>query len=98
MVGDWNTSLTNLDTYNYNTQRNLKARNIINNFITDQNFVDIWRLQNKDQKRFTWGTKKPYKRSRLDYFLISDNILAFTPKAEIKSAYKSDHNIKIKYK
>ena len=92
MVGDWNTSLTNLDTYNYNIQRNLKSRNIINNFITDQNFVDVWRLQNKDQKRFTWGTKKPYKRSRLDYFLISDNILAFTPKAEIKSAYKSDHN------
>ena len=53
MVGDWNTSLTNLD---------------------------------------TWGTRKPYKRSRLDYFFISDNILAFTPKAEINSAYKSDHN------
>ena len=92
MVGDWNTSLTNLDTYNYNFQRNLKSRKIINNFITDQNFVDVWRLQNKDKKRFTWGTKKPYKRSRLDYFLISDNILAFTPKSEIKSAYKSDHN------
>ena len=92
MVGDWNTSLTNLDTYNYNIQRNLKARNIINNFINEDNFVDIWRLQNKDQKRFTWGTRKPYKRSRLDYFLICDNILAFTPKAEINSAYKSDHN------
>ena len=50
MVGDWNTSLTKLDTYNYNIQRNLKARNTINKFINEHNFVDIWSLQNKDQK------------------------------------------------
>ena len=57
------------------------------------NLIDIWRSQNKDRKRFTWRSEKPCRASRLDYFLISEDILALNPKAEILNAYKSDHNI-----
>ena len=93
LCGDWNTTLNDKDTYNYNSQRNLGSRGSINNYIIKNTFIDIWREQNKDSKRFTWGSKKPFKRSRLDFFLISDNTLAFAPKSEICNSYRSDHNI-----
>ena len=92
ITGDWNTTLSEKDTYNYQHQRNLKSREAINSYIKKNNYIDIWREQNNDQRRFTWGTKKPFKRSRLDYFIISEDILTFTPKAEIKMSYRSDHN------
>ena len=43
ICGDWNTTLNDRDTYNYNFQRNLGSRNIINNYIQDNTFIDIWR-------------------------------------------------------
>ena len=61
IVGDWNVALQNKDTYNYAFQRNLGSRTKINNYIGKNNFVDIWREQNKENKRFTWGCKKPFK-------------------------------------
>ena len=58
-----------------------------------KNLVDIWRLQNRNGKRFTWGTKKPYKRARLDFFLISEDSLGLVPESNIHANYKSDHNM-----
>ena len=54
---------------------------------------DIWRMQNPSRKRFTWRTERPCKRSRLDYFLISEDILSLNPASVIHNAYRSDHNI-----
>ena len=61
LTGDWNTTLSDEDTYNYQHQRNLKARETINSYIKKNNFIDIWREQNKEQRRFTWGTKKTFE-------------------------------------
>ena len=80
-------------THKYNFQRNVGSRNSINNYMNKNNYIDIGRSMNKEYKRFAWGCKKPFKRSRLDYFLISDNILVFAPKAEICNAYRSHHNM-----
>ena len=55
--------------------------------------MDIWREQNPNNKRYTWGTKKTFKRARLDYFIISQDLLTFAPKATIDNAYRSDHNL-----
>ena len=38
------------------------------------------------------GVLKNFQRSRLDYFLIFDDVLAFAPKANKGNAYQSDHN------
>ena len=92
-TGDWNTTLSEKDTYNYQFQRNLKSRTEINNYIIKNKYIDIWREQHKDERRFTWGTKNPFKRARLDYFIISESMLSFAPKTEINNAYRSDHNI-----
>ena len=92
-VGDWNVSLTDLDNYNYVKARNTKSNIIINNFIKNNTMSDIWRKQSPDRKRFTWRTERPCKRSRLDYFLLSEDILALNSQSQIHNAYKSDHNI-----
>ena len=92
-AGDWNMSLTEMDFYNYNSHRNLKAISHVQSEMETMNLIDIWRLQNPEVKRFTWGTKKPFKRGRLDFFLISEELLSLCPKSKILGSYRSDHNI-----
>ena len=92
VVGDWNVALQTKDLYNYQNQLVKKSATFINKYIDQNNWVDIWRMQHPNDKRFTWGTKKTFKRSRLDYFVVSDDLLALNPKSDILSAYKSDHN------
>ena len=92
-TGDWNAALTANDIYNYNTLRNPLASKIINSSMAKGNLLDIWRIQHENRKRFTWRSDKPCRASRLDYFLISEELLSLNPKSEILNAYKSDHNI-----
>ena len=92
-VGDWNVALSTLDNHNYIKQRNPNSNKKINDFINNNNMIDIWRIQNSDRKRFTWRTARPCKCSRLDYFLVSENILSLNPTSEIHNAYRSNHNI-----
>ena len=91
ICGDWNTPLADIDAYNYTTLRHPINRKITNEFIMKENMVDVWRLSNKILRGFTWKSQNPCRRSRLDYFLISEDILSLDPKVEIIPAYKSDH-------
>ena len=86
-------SLTDMDFYNYNSHRNLKAISQVQSEMETLNLIDIWKLQNPDVKRFTWGTKTPFKRGRLDFFLISEELISLCPKSNILGSYRSDHNI-----
>ena len=91
--GDWNFGLEEMDFYNYVSQRNCKNVELTKNYMIKKNLIDIWRLQNPKEKRFTWGTKKPYKRARLDFFLISEDTMGLFPSSNIHSNYRSDHHI-----
>ena len=91
-MGDWNTPLEVIDTYNYQFIRHKNLNALIKNMISSKDLIDIWREQNPSILRFTWGSKKPFKRARLDYCLISQGIMGLCPKADIKSPYKSDHS------
>ena len=90
-MGDWNTPLEIIDIYNYQSIRHKNINQQIKKLMNTNGLIDIWREQNPDKLRFTWGTKKPFKRSRLDYCLISQNLMGLCPKAEIKASYRSDH-------
>ena len=67
-AGDWNVALDDIDRYIYKSERNCKNISYIKNQMLKKNLIAIWRLQYPNEKRFTWGTKKPYKRARLDFF------------------------------
>ena len=92
VVGDWYVALQEKDLYNYQNQTRKKSTTFINQYIDQNTWIDVWRMQHLDDKRFTWGKKKPFKRSRLDYFVVSEDLLSLNPKADILSAYKTDHN------
>ena len=92
-TGDWNAALSDNDIYNYTTLRHSLASQTINNYINKTGLIDIWRIQHSERKRFTWRSNKPCRASRLDYFLISEDILSLNPQSDILNAYKSDHNM-----
>ena len=67
-------------------------RNIILNNIENFNLTDIWRHLHPQEKQFTYFKLKPKKVfSRLDYFLISDDLIGLTKSSTIIPGFKTDH-------
>ena len=65
----------------------------LKNLKESYSLVDIWRHQNQTTKRYTWSQPKPLVRCRLDYFLVSRNLLNINLKTNIKPAIKTDHSL-----
>ena len=42
-------------------------------------------------KRYTWRKRDPLKQTRLDHFLVSNNIMSFVENVVIQNSYRSDH-------
>ena len=55
--------------------------------------TDIWRTINPELERFTWCQKSPTVQCRLDFFLISQNLITNVNNADIKPGYKTDHSL-----
>ena len=56
--------------------------------------IDIWRMQHPYEKQYTWKRLAPEPiLTRLDYFLISKNMMSIIPVAEIIPGYKMDHDM-----
>ena len=82
-AGDWNLVLNqNLDTKNYLHKNNLRARSELKNKMEYFSLIDVWRELNPSAKKYTWTGKasRPYKFSRLDFFLISNSLFPFIKK------------------
>ena len=55
--------------------------------------VDIWRELNARCKRFTWRRSQPVlQKSRLDFFLIHENLAADVIASDIEPGYRTDHS------
>ena len=96
ICGDWNlVQDQELDTKYYVRENNVRAREIVKSIIENQELVDPWRNNNPLQQQFTWFQHNPVKMSRLDFFLISSDLMNITEKVMIKSGYRSDHSLVI---
>jgi len=95
IAGDWNLVLDPVKDYdNYKqTDHNKKAREKVDELIEDYCLVDIWRELNPEMRRFTWRRTNPLQQSRLDFFLISENICNNTVDVEIQPGYRTDHSL-----
>ena len=90
--GDWNMIQDfKLDTYNYEKWNNKTASKRLEEKKVEYDLVDIWRIKNGNNKRFSWWKKTPRKAGRLDFFLVSDQLTTRIGDTEILSPYKSDH-------
>lgn len=68
-----------------------KARNILLQYIKELNLVDIWRFQNPTKQQYScWsGTHGGY--SRIDYFLVSAELVSCIKQCQYYSIVISDH-------
>ncbi len=92
IAGDWN-SIQDI-------KLDRKGGDSRTNTITDSftellgqyDLIDIWRCRNENVKRFTYRRKTPLLFSRLDYFMISNNMQDFVTTVDILPNIWSDHS------
>ena len=94
MCGDFNlVQDPDKDYYNYKHINNRKAHKKILEIKENYNLFDPFREIYPDLKRYTWRRKRPIQQARLDFFLISESLLASVEKCCIEESYRSDHSI-----
>lgn len=95
IVGDWNLVMDyRLDTSGYLHRNNEEAQKRVVQLKTELTLIDPWRAQNEDTKRYTWRSAgQNLKQSRLDFFLVTEDIYNLTKAADILAGYKTDHSL-----
>ena len=94
--GDFNTviDITKDKKKHGNINNNKKNRDKINAIIQTNDLNDIYRILNPSTKQYTWHSNhKPPIFCRLDYFLISSNIVNSISVYKITTGIRSDHSI-----
>ena len=94
LCGDFNTVQNEkLDYFNYKTINTKKSHDTILQIKENYCLVDPFREAYPSLRGYTWRKKSPIKQARLDYFLISQNLLASVNKSSIEGSYRSDHSM-----
>ena len=94
LAGDWNLVLDqDIDTFGYKAEHNKAAKVVLKEGIENLGWVDIFRELNPQKKRYSWRKFGDTKRARLDFHLISAQLLPFVQKADIIPGIDSDHSI-----
>ena len=70
-----------------------RAAQVINNFLDEMEWLDVWREQHRDRFQFTWKRKHPLVMSRLDYFLTPAYMMNSVESCNIISNIWSDHSM-----
>ena len=93
--GDFNIILNpNLDMRNYrNHMYKPNSRREVKNVMSNLDLIDIFREIHPEKRQFTWKRTNSTQQGRLDFFLISETLLADTKGANIHSGYRSDHSM-----
>jgi exonuclease III/nitrogen regulatory protein PII-like uncharacterized protein len=72
---------------------NIKCQKALKSWMEDQNMYEAWRILHPEDKTYTWRSNtKPRIFCRLDFFIVSANIMNITEKCEIGPGLKSDHS------
>ena len=95
MGGDWNVVLDmKLDVRNYlSTARRPRSRKMIIDLMSKNDMVDIFRYLHPTKRKYTWRKFNTIKQGRLDYFLITSDLISEVTGAEIGASYRSDHSL-----
>ena len=91
--GDFNLVLNpQLDYKNYKTINNKNAREKLLDIINEEHLIDPYRDAHPELKRYTWRRKQPLQQARLDFFLVTEDLLTSIKKCKIENSYRSDHS------
>jgi len=94
--GDFNNTFElDLESSGGNPTLKLNAIESIESIKSELDLIDIWRLRNPSEIRYTWRGKSRGKQvlfRRLDYFFISDDLQPIVKKTDIIPAPATDHS------
>ena len=94
ITGDFNLILDpEKDSKNYLFINNPRAREKVIDLCAEFNLIDIWRELNMEKSQYTWRTGNGNKQSRLDFFLITENLFTTVEQTEIEMGYRTDHSL-----
>ena len=68
-----------------------QSARVVNEFLEQYDWIDVWRYANPNKYQYTWKQKKPFLGSRLDYFLVPVHTLSNVQQIEIITGCGSDH-------
>ena len=93
LCGDWNVVQDkSIDTYNIIHTRNPNSHKKIEELIETFELLDPWRTCFPEERKHTWRQSSPIKQSRLDYFLVTEDLFSLMKNTKIISGYKTDHS------
>ena len=94
MVGDFNVAPNHeIDTYNYVDIRRPNARKMLLDKMEEGGYIDIFRFRCPSIRAFTWECSGDDKKSRIDLFLVTNNLEKYVTNTSIGNIYSSDHRI-----
>ena len=93
--GDFNLVLNpNIDMKNYrNHVYKPNSRRVVKDIMNNLDLIDVFREIYPDKKSYTWKRVNSPQQGRLDFFLISQNLMSEIKGTNIISGYRSDHSI-----
>ena len=92
LCGDFNLVLTQkLYTHKYLHVNHPKSQAKLIDNMNAFDLRDPFRELYPNLKRYIWRKRNPFKQARLDYFLVSNNIMSFVENVVIQNSYRSNH-------
>ena len=92
--GDFNTVLGPLDYKGTKTKHsNVKACEMISVLMDEFNLCDIWRHFHPNLRQYTRHQRNPMVLSRLDFFLVSEDLINNCFDSKIIPGVQSDHSV-----
>ena len=82
--GDMNDVLSSSD--RYNSKSVIKPVQSLQKIIKDFDLNDVWRAKNKEKVQFTWKRRNGNEKSRIDFWLVENNIVPLVISADIRPA------------
>ena len=91
---DWNLVLNDLlDKYGGPPHDNRKSKESLKSYIDFFNLTDVFRIINPKKKVHTRFQSQPYTATKIDFFLISKNLVNNVNSTKINQSIRSDHKI-----
>ena len=90
--GDFNVTLETIDKKSKVNNIHKSAINV-KDMMRKHFLVDIWRRKNPNTKKFTWSNEHKNVMCRLDYFLISKNLVSNCKNCKITESILTDHKL-----
>lgn len=93
IAGDFNCYLDPfLDRLSSRPPPDIATVRFLNNILKNRNLVDIWRVQHPSEREYSFYSSVHKSYSRIDYFLISSNLISYITNSKYHNILISDHS------